>query len=118
MAHFPSLYQSVSFDNSPGVPRFVAVSPAESPRIFSPHFSSSSPYSVQLTSDRFKLSSIASPWMMNTPHVYPAPESWDNPHSVDDTNDDRPRKRRKYIAKAWSVWKGSHSRWSPNEIVK
>ncbi|CAG8900730.1 unnamed protein product [Penicillium egyptiacum] len=38
---------------------------------------------------------------MNNLQMYPAPETWGNPPSVDDTNDDRPRKkRRKYIAKA------------------
>lgn len=41
--------------------------------------------------------------MMNTLHMYPVPDSWDNP-TVDDTNDDRPKKRSKYIAKAWSVF--------------
>lgn len=40
--------------------------------------------------------------MMNTLQMYPVPDSWDNP-TVDDTHDDRPKKRRKYIAKAWSV---------------
>lgn len=37
--------------------------------------------------------------------THSAPEDWDMPHAVNDTNDDHPRKkRRKYIAKAWLVW--------------
>lgn len=55
---------------------------------------------------------------MSTLQTYPA-ESWDNLPSVDDTNDDRPRKkRRKYIAKAWLVWKGCYSKSIANKIMK
>ncbi|KOS37371.1 hypothetical protein ACN38_g11835 [Penicillium nordicum] len=36
---------------------------------------------------------------MNTLQTYPVPDNWGNP-TVNDTNDDRPKKRRKYIAKA------------------
>ncbi|KAJ6185279.1 hypothetical protein N7519_006580 [Penicillium mononematosum] len=38
--------------------------------------------------------------MMNNPQMYPVLETWDNPPSVDNTNDRPRKKRRKYIAKA------------------
>jgi hypothetical protein len=41
---------------------------------------------------------------MNTVQNFQASEDWEKPPSVDDTNDGRRKKRRKYIAKAWSVW--------------
>jgi hypothetical protein len=43
--------------------------------------------------------------MMNNPQMYPVPETWDNPPSLDNTNNRPRKKRRKYIAKAWLVWK-------------